>query len=853
MFAAGRILRNNRRLSSIPQGGGLLAPARVRRKERRKFRCYMPFMWSALMMACAGLGIILTGIAMCFVGYYLGPFGSTSVVASDDRSDAIFEHRSNSTSTDGPSTNWSPMAAAVSHEQSTLQTYRGLIYAGPVVMSFGCFAIVFACVIVCETRDRALETMDDRVRRGLSELPPGGLRPDFYTLVIEHRLLRLEKQRQRRRQRQEEAEYGEQQPHGGGGGGGNGDQTSVADCDHSTNANTNCFSVDGLPSSLNPAINIFSNDGKDATVAETGDADRLMCQTNVDSCCVDVERSKNVERVDSDRLPLCNFEKETQARLTSPQVGQSSAAHRWKSVPYIAADSGSDVLYSAALAKSLLLLHSFHYVPTPPATSLLRNAISGASLTPTTTRKDRKFTHSTCSVSSVSDASLTLPSDGVANKLSTPPPPISEQSQTNHPTVLVHAASVHASVDADSSENRCNGDNLPEMTPFTALTVGESGFEADSDIMPNDATTSAADLAQSDVIAQDFFNLTTLSGPNDADNHNTRGSCSEATSTNKRSSSEDMTSNDTATDDVTSEQDIKFVRSPVIGVDPTNINTEWPICRPTVDIETRLEQPSAATERRSSAADDDDDERCNGPSPKHRRIFAVHRPVIGPSLADNVSNRFRRRRRILDSSTVDGRCVSGGGDRVHTCVISSITDNKRRPANSEQLKWPGESDSGPGAANDLTVTAVSSLNDSHSTAAKSSSSPVAASQPRRLHQSLTLTAAPRHYLSRIRMWKGKRPLASSTGSSLVKSQCDMSQSDHAHFPVVCNGGQPANGQDSPAAAPATPSGQRLRAGRRHRYRLPALNFSASKTRLPKSRGRLKRTTSSDGSVVTSPC
>ena len=76
---------------------------------------------------------------------------------------------------------------------------RGLAYAGPVVMSFGCFAVVFACVVVCETRDRVLETMDERVRRGLPARPPGGIDADFYALVVEFRKRRVEKQRLRRK------------------------------------------------------------------------------------------------------------------------------------------------------------------------------------------------------------------------------------------------------------------------------------------------------------------------------------------------------------------------------------------------------------------------------------------------------------------------------------------------------------------------------------------------------------------------------------------------------------------------------------------------------------------------------
>jgi len=181
MFSAGRILRQNRRLSSLPAGGG--GVARQRPKEKRKFRCYMPFMWSALALSFFGLTVIVTGTAMCVAGWYLGHFGAddllpTSVIGSP-----------NATAAEG-------QVLGISVE---IPPARGLAYAGPVVMSFGCFAVVFACVVVCETRDRVLETMDDRVRRGLPARPPGGIDADFYTLVVEFRKRRMERQRRRRR------------------------------------------------------------------------------------------------------------------------------------------------------------------------------------------------------------------------------------------------------------------------------------------------------------------------------------------------------------------------------------------------------------------------------------------------------------------------------------------------------------------------------------------------------------------------------------------------------------------------------------------------------------------------------
>jgi len=338
MFSAGRILRQNRRLSSLPPGSNLprsgsAAGSRPRRKEKRKFRCYLPFMWSALAMTGVGLVVIVGGTGMCIAGWYLGHFGDAddefaatppdgagrNVSRADDarapevvgekpeiedetpevdrrvpkvvaekpeiddetpavdiqapevvgkqpkiddeapevdkrvsevvgetaemvsetqevdreapkmgaeepqvvedkpevdsekpESDADAPEMVRMEKTDGktPKMNGEKQKAIVEvHNEAPevvgmaveVPPARGLAYAGPIVMSFGCFAVVFACVVVCETRDRVLETMEDRVRRGLPARPPGGIRADFYALVVEVRKRRVERHRHRRK------------------------------------------------------------------------------------------------------------------------------------------------------------------------------------------------------------------------------------------------------------------------------------------------------------------------------------------------------------------------------------------------------------------------------------------------------------------------------------------------------------------------------------------------------------------------------------------------------------------------------------------------------------------------------
>lgn len=73
MFAAGRILRNRRESSLNGQAGvgGIFAPRRPK-KEKRKFRCYVPFVWQALLATTIGMMVIAGGTIMCIVGYQAG-------------------------------------------------------------------------------------------------------------------------------------------------------------------------------------------------------------------------------------------------------------------------------------------------------------------------------------------------------------------------------------------------------------------------------------------------------------------------------------------------------------------------------------------------------------------------------------------------------------------------------------------------------------------------------------------------------------------------------------------------------------------------------------------------------------
>ena len=57
------------------------------------------------------------------------------------------------------------------------------VYIGPVLMGIGCFLLVVATVIVCETRDKMLDIIDYR-RRNPRDFMTTEPKPDFYRLVV---------------------------------------------------------------------------------------------------------------------------------------------------------------------------------------------------------------------------------------------------------------------------------------------------------------------------------------------------------------------------------------------------------------------------------------------------------------------------------------------------------------------------------------------------------------------------------------------------------------------------------------------------------------------------------------------
>ena len=70
MFTAGRILRNRDGEGTI--FGGNRSASTVDDRERRKFRCYVPFVRQSVLATVAGLVVMATGIGVCIAGFYAG-------------------------------------------------------------------------------------------------------------------------------------------------------------------------------------------------------------------------------------------------------------------------------------------------------------------------------------------------------------------------------------------------------------------------------------------------------------------------------------------------------------------------------------------------------------------------------------------------------------------------------------------------------------------------------------------------------------------------------------------------------------------------------------------------------------
>ena len=67
MFTAGRILRRREGVATI--AGDLVSEAAGR--ERRKFRCYVPFVRHSALATLAGFVVMATGVGFCIAGFYM--------------------------------------------------------------------------------------------------------------------------------------------------------------------------------------------------------------------------------------------------------------------------------------------------------------------------------------------------------------------------------------------------------------------------------------------------------------------------------------------------------------------------------------------------------------------------------------------------------------------------------------------------------------------------------------------------------------------------------------------------------------------------------------------------------------
>ena len=143
----------------------------------------MPFVWQALTAACIGLVVVLVGVGLCIIGYHADRLMS---IMHDDtplqpRHLNNYNDYDNNSEVNGTETVWAQLAGTYIH-------LKYLIYLGPALMSCGSFAIVFSCVVVCETRDKALQLIEQREQAGIHGAKAfRGVKLDFFNSVVNPR------------------------------------------------------------------------------------------------------------------------------------------------------------------------------------------------------------------------------------------------------------------------------------------------------------------------------------------------------------------------------------------------------------------------------------------------------------------------------------------------------------------------------------------------------------------------------------------------------------------------------------------------------------------------------------------
>ena len=122
-------------------------------------RCFIPFMWSSCVSILVGTMVLLGGTAMCVSGYYAGYFSRTQLGMNG--TEPVYRR-----------------------DERAHYHIKNLTFAGPVFMGIGCFVIVVACVVVCETRDKLLKERADAERMQSQN------KPNFYDMMINQLTLR---------------------------------------------------------------------------------------------------------------------------------------------------------------------------------------------------------------------------------------------------------------------------------------------------------------------------------------------------------------------------------------------------------------------------------------------------------------------------------------------------------------------------------------------------------------------------------------------------------------------------------------------------------------------------------------
>ena len=123
-------------------------------------KLYLPFMWTTCATCFLGLILLSFCIAIVVIGYISKYFSAVILLPQQS------------------SNNTKNLTSDFTSDPALKDIQNISYYFGPAVMAIGAFAIIFSCVLVCETRDNVLNLEEDERQ---TVMKTG---PDFYELIL---------------------------------------------------------------------------------------------------------------------------------------------------------------------------------------------------------------------------------------------------------------------------------------------------------------------------------------------------------------------------------------------------------------------------------------------------------------------------------------------------------------------------------------------------------------------------------------------------------------------------------------------------------------------------------------------